>query len=336
LKKIVIILILLLLVVSCTAREESRTVEQQISDYYPFLENTRLVYEGRGNEFAARRVYFDFVKDNQAQLRVDNGGTTLAQSLKIKDGELRKVNSQEGFYYWHKLTATDDNYEVLLKEPLSEGTTWTLNDGRKRYISDTNVQVTTPSGDYKALEVTTEGEEYQQINYYAKDIGLVLSQFKRNETVIETLLKEIKEDSKLVQRIKFFYPDFSAEESKYISQQVEFRTNDTPEEIFTAELQKEPAEGLTPIISENTKINNIELNQAENIVKVDFSKELVTDMNAGHLLESLIIQSIVNTFGHYYNVDKVYLSLAGQPYQSGHMMIERGEHFEREEDIVQY
>ena len=337
-KKIIVILLVAVSLVSCTSQKQKpETVQAEISDYYPFLEDTRLVYEGRGNEFAGRKIYFDFVKDKQAQLRVDTGGTTLAQVVEIKNGELRRLASQEGFYYWQELKVEDDSdYEVLLKEPLTKGTTWTLQDGRKRYISGENVEVTTPQGDYEALEVTTEGKEYKQIDYYAKDIGLVLSQHKSGDVVIETLLKDIERDQAVKQQIKFFYPDFAAEEVKYTTREVEFKTNDSPEKIFTAELRKEAPEGLTAVMSENTTINNIELNREDKIVKVDFSKELLTDMNAGHLLESLIVQSLVDTLGRYYQVDKVYFSLDGKAYESGHMMLEEGDYFEVEEDIKEY
>ncbi|MFO7820219.1 MAG: hypothetical protein R6V17_08305, partial [Halanaerobacter sp.] len=271
-KKLIALLMILFLFVSCTVhkddeqakeeqgKEEVKQSQKEISDYYPFLEETELIYAGRGNEFAGREVYFDFVQGKQAQLREDSGGTTLAQALEIKDGELRRLSSQEGFNYWHRLEIRDkESYEVLLKEPLKVGTSWELSDGRQRYISDKDVEVTTPSGDYKALEVTTEGEEYQQLEYYAEGIGLVFSKYQSGEVVIKTLLEEIKEDSPVRHRVKFFYPDFKAEEEKYIPRRVEFKTNQSAAEVFTKELQKEPPQGLTPVISQETKVNSIEV-----------------------------------------------------------------------------
>ena len=336
-KKAIIVLLILITLTACTAQEESKQESIKINDYYPFLENTKLIYQGQGNEFAGREVYFDFINGNYAQLRIDTGGTTLARIIEIKNGELRVLSNQEEFYQWQKLDMPQKNdYEILLKKPLTVGTTWTLDDGRKRYISDKNVKVTIPQGEYNALEVTTEGEEYQNFDYYVKDIGLVLSKFKTDQNIIKTSLAEIKKDSAVVKKIKVFYPDFSAEDIKYINKNLKFKTNDRKTAVFAKLLREKGPKDLTPLISNQTKINNIEVKQSENIVKVDFSKELVTDMNAGHLLETLIIQSIVNTFGHYYHVDHVYLSLAGEPYQSGHIMIEEGDYFEVEEDIIKY
>jgi hypothetical protein len=50
-------------------------------------------------------------------------------------------------------------------------------------------------------------------------------------------------------------------------------------------------------------------------------------MNSGTGLESMIIQSIVNSLGDYYNTDKVYISINGKPYESGHFALKAGECF---------
>jgi hypothetical protein len=50
-------------------------------------------------------------------------------------------------------------------------------------------------------------------------------------------------------------------------------------------------------------------------------------MNAGSGYESLILQSIVNTLGGYYGVDKVYITIENKPYSSGHIEMKKGEVF---------
>ena len=331
-----LILLVLITCIACAPKESEEDELAEINDYFPAHKDTLLVYQGRGNEFAGRKVYFDFLSQDQVQLRSDSGGTVVAETLRIKEGELRRYHSQEGFYYWYQLDLQEDSdYEVLLKEPLIKGTSWTLNDGRERYISETNVKVTTPKAKFRALEVTTEGEEYKNIDYYVKEQGLVLSQHKSGEVVIETALKKVKQNSKISQQIKFFYPDFAAEEVKYVTRDVKWQTNDQPEEVLATYLKKTPA-GLERVISPKTKIKHIKIDYDEKILRVDFSEELVTDMNAGHLLESLIVTSIVNTFGEYYQLDKVYLSVAGKPYQTGHMMIKEDEYFEVEDHLEEY
>ncbi|WP_408956549.1 GerMN domain-containing protein [Natroniella sp. ANB-PHB2] len=299
-----------------------------IDDYYPFLEDTLLTYQGEGNEFAAQDLYFDFIVDGLAQVRVSNLGTTMGRIIMIEDGEIRSANVAKEFYHLEDLTNKEmAGYDVLLKEPLEEGTSWSLDDGRERYISGVDIEVKTPSGEYQAIEVTTKLEDAIQVDYYVAQIGHVKRDYQGDGFGAKTVLKEIKKDESITYPTKFFYPDFVNEKIKYVIRDIDFSTNDDLRVIFTENLRQVPDEGLTQLISKNTEINQIELEREKGMVKVDFSKELISDMNVGHLLESKIIQSIVNTFGKHYNVDKVYLSLDGRPYESGHMMLREDEYF---------
>ncbi|MCK8816951.1 GerMN domain-containing protein [Natroniella sulfidigena] len=310
------------------ANEIEREKEYELSDYYPFLEDTLLVYQGEGNEFAAQDVYFDFVVDELAQVRVSNPGATMGRIIMIEGGELRSADVAKESHYLEDLTDQEiTEYDVLLKEPLETGTSWTLADGKERYISGIDVEIETPSGEYQAIEVTTELENAIQFDYYVAGVGHVKRNYQTDDFSVKTILEEIKEDTSITYPIKFFYPDFINEKIKYVTREVEFSTNDDLTEIFAEHLRQAPDENLTQLISDDTEINQIELDREEEIVKVDFSQELVTEMNVGHLLETKIIQSIVNIFGGHYNVDKVYLSLEGRPYESGHMMLSEDEYF---------
>jgi diadenosine tetraphosphate (Ap4A) HIT family hydrolase len=50
-------------------------------------------------------------------------------------------------------------------------------------------------------------------------------------------------------------------------------------------------------------------------------------MNAGTSLEGMIITSITNTFGGYYQTSKVKITLDGKPYESGHFLLKPDEFF---------
>jgi spore germination protein GerM len=63
------------------------------------------------------------------------------------------------------------------------------------------------------------------------------------------------------------------------------------------------------------------------MVYVDFSKELISEMNAGAGYEAMILKSITNTLGEYYGVSKVYITVDSSPYSSGHILMEKGEYF---------
>ena len=80
------------------------------------------------------------------------------------------------------------------------------------------------------------------------------------------------------------------------------------------------------MLGPNVKIKSLYLNK-DNTVYVDFTKELVSEMNAGSGYEGMILQCITNTLGAYYGVDKVYITIEGSPYSSGHIMMKKGEAF---------
>jgi len=134
-------------------------VQLTIKDYFSFKENTKYVYEGKGNEYATYNVFVDYLTANNVQLRYNNGGTETVKVIENKDGKLIIQSSKVECYYRENLTQkTSSNGEVLLEEPLIKGTTWTLADNRKRFISNDQVEVITTSGKYKTLEVTTQGK----------------------------------------------------------------------------------------------------------------------------------------------------------------------------------
>jgi hypothetical protein len=51
-------------------------------------------------------------------------------------------------------------------------------------------------------------------------------------------------------------------------------------------------------------------------------------MNAGSGYEAMVLQCVANTFGSYYNKDKVILTVEGALYESGHIKLAKGEYLE--------
>jgi PBP1b-binding outer membrane lipoprotein LpoB len=334
-KKIFATIFLIMLLVSCSSAPNSsgnppavETQQMTIKDYFPSTENVRAKYQGIGNEYAEKEVFVDYVKNDRVQLRVITPGTILAQVYEIKNGELKLITSREEFYYREDLTQVENtNGEIILKEPLVKGTSWTLADGRKRHISNVDVEVTTPSGKYKALEVTTEGNDSSTLDYYAANIGLVKSLFIANDAKVETILEKLEQNAVYTQTLKVYYPDFNNGRIIYKDNSVSLKTNDNIIGFIENHLKTSPDKDIVNPISQNTKINKLYLDNIEGKVVVDFSKELINEMNAGSGLEADIVQSIVNTLGNYYTVDKVYISVEGNPYESGHISINQNEVF---------
>ncbi len=300
-----------------------------IKDYFAYQENTRYVYQGQGNEYASYTTSVDYIKGNRVQLRSNNGGTETVKVLENNNGQLTLLLSKGETYYREDFTQgpnLSSNGEVILKEPLLKGTTWTLADNRKRTISNLDVAVTTPSGNYKAIEVTTEGKSDKVMDYYAPNIGLVKTVFIANGTQVSSILSKLEKNVPLVQSVKFYYPNINEGKLNFTDKKLTFNTNDITKQLFEKEFKSQDQGNSSKLIGPNVKIKSLYLNK-DNMVYIDFTQELLSEMNAGAGYESMILQSIVNTVGAYYGVEKVYLTVEGNPYSSGHIAMKKGEAF---------
>lgn len=297
-----------------------------IKDYYPFLENQVYNYLGSGNEYASYTVWVDYINKDRVQIRKNNGGTEMVTVLENKDGELRSVLSKEEIYYRENFTTKEGAIEeVYLKEPLIKGNSWTLTDGSKRYISNTKVDINTAVGDFKTLEVTTEGKDYKKLEYYALNTGLVKTVFTSQGTEVSSTLNKIQKDTPFIQNVRFYYPTGIDMKLYYVEKKLSFKTNDITKMTFEKLFKESPKEGMGELIGPSVKIKSLYLNK--DVVYVDFSKELASEMNAGTSYEFSILQGITNTIGQYYNFDKVYITIEGEPYSSGHILMKKGETF---------
>lgn len=303
------------------------TVPLTIDDYFSFKENTNYMYEGKGIEYASYNVYVDYVSGNRVQIRSNNGGTETVRVLENKEGVLTQLLSRGECYYRENLTqGLTKNQEILIKEPLVTGTNWVLADGRKRSITNMEVDVNTPLGNYKALEVTTEGKDDKTQDYYAPTMGHVKSVFTSNGFVVSSSLSKLESNVPLTQTVKFFYPNLKDDKISFYIKTLSFKTNDLTKLTFEKAYKELPKGNLSKVLGPNVKIKSLYLNK-DNVVYLDFSKELVSEMNAGSSYESMILQSITNTFGNYYGVEKVYITVEGSPYSSGHYRMKKGEFF---------
>lgn len=309
-----------------------------IKDFYPFKENIKMKYEGIGNEYAGRTVFTDYIKDNRIQIRVVTGGTTSAQVLEIEGGELRLITSKGEFYHRESIIDTENkDYEILLKEPLAQGTTWTLPNGSKRYISNLEKEIETPAGKFKALEVTTESTEHTSYDYYVLNKGFVQSVYKANDMEIITTLESIDENQPVVQTVKFYYPNYAEDKIYFTRKTLNFNTNEDIKSILEKNFKETPNENLNKLLGEKATINKVYLDSKSNTVKIDFSDNFVQEMNAGSGLEMAILKCITNTLGDYFNVDKAMITIGGKPYSSGHIYMKENETMKIElQDAIEF
>ena len=268
-------------------------------DFYPFLENVRLQYDGEGGEFVAERIHFDYVYDNRAQIRRETAGTTVLEVIHYDAGKVYSVlreaeaYQRESFYNLDLMDVEDA--EVLIMDPIAIGTQWEVREGVLREITNVGMVMETPAGEFEVIEVTTYEEDSTFTVYYGKDYGKVKTLFEADETEIYAELVEIDKDYQVVEEVRFFYPDFNEDRLVYFEEAIPFDTNVEVEDIFEEYFRRSPREDsdeYVPLMSGNTSINFIRLNREDFAGHIDFSAEFVTEMNAGTTLENMILSSV--------------------------------------------
>lgn len=175
---------------------DTSSEELKIEEYFPILENVKYVYEGMGNEYASYNVITEYVEGNKVQQRVDNGGTVIARVYEVKDGKITRLLNRGEMYDSENLLSEKDEEEIILMEPLEEGTSWSLEDGSVRQITNISSKVSTTIGEYEAIEVMTERLNSINIDYYAKNVGLVKSVFNSEGFEVSSTLSKIEEIDK--------------------------------------------------------------------------------------------------------------------------------------------
>jgi hypothetical protein len=299
------------------------TPSPKIEDYYPFLENTKYVYEGEGNEFAFMTTYVDYIEENRIQTRTDNGGTETVKVLEIKDGQfLELLNRGETYFRENFIDEEYTSGRILLKEPLEVGNSWTNDSGATSTITNVSKEIVTKIGNFEALEVTTEGKQGKTIDYYAKDTGLIKTVNIGEGYEVSSTISEIVKNQPFIQSITLYYPDVDGVTIHAVDVQISFNTNEEPKDIIEKNVKDL---SVYEVLGPNTKINDLYFDEQENSVHIDLSKEFVTEMNAGSGFEAMILQCLTNTLGDYYQVEEVYITIDGGPYESGHIIIEEGE-----------
>lgn len=309
-------------------QNSDEAVKLTVKDFYPMLADVEYIYSGEGNEFASYSRFTDFLSEDgsRIQTRTSNGGTETVRVIEARDSKLTVIKIINECYYRDNLLAAeaDEQVEILLMEPLMLGTKWSLADGRVRYISGTDVEISTESGKYLALEVTTEDENSTTKDYYASGVGLVKTIFNSDGYEVTSQLSRIKQNAAYVRTIDIFYP--RVDENIYTQPvTLSFKSGDITRLLLQEELRKKALiEDCLSLVSTKTKINSMYLG-SDNIAYIDFSKELITEMSVGSGYEALILQCIANTVGKYYGTDRVYLTVEGKPYESGHISMLEGE-----------
>ena len=350
-------------------KKESKIKEEKVESYFPIEENTKYIYEGiseKDRESLGYDTYISYTKGNKVQRRVETlvAGVSV-EVIEVKDGKITRIYNQpisvsarnEAYReniirddVLNFVPANEDERDILLKEPIKKGNSWKIYDHGKRTITSTSSKIDVLGKPQNAIEVTTEEVGgFIVKDYYVKDIGLVkkvhLTPYESGIIEESSTLKEIKRDYTFTQKIKFYYVNIDDDrfmtnnESDYNlfykEREVQFRTNDITrkmlEEAYKKALEETDNEQEV-VFTKNTKINNLYLNR-DGMVYLDLNKAFVDEVNIGSVFESMRLQCVAATFGNYYGIDKVLLTIDGKNFESGKIVFKNGEHIDVQDGI---
>ncbi|MGL6174945.1 MAG: GerMN domain-containing protein [Cellulosilyticaceae bacterium] len=294
-----------------------------LTTYFPVIKDTVWTFreESTNSEI---KLSIDFMKGNAFQLKIKDKEKVQARVYVQEDGAIYEVAMIEDAQIKQDYTNFRQYKQAILKMPLEKGNSWKLDDERVSTITDTDVMIETPFGAIKAVEVTTKGNGVTEKNYYGEKIGPIKNVYKDNGGRITSELTQFENNKPVEQEVKVFIANQNTAVFKYIIQEVVVHTNEEPKHFLTDLLKKSIGEEYVVPIPKDAVIENIYMDQEQNKLYVDMSKEYY-EMNYGSSVEKLAIQSLVKTVGNYYNVKKVVLTVGGEPYKSEDMEFKEGE-----------
>lgn len=304
-------------------KENPPVEELKISDYFPTAANLYWIYEGVGNEYAGGRVDTEFIDKNRVQLSQDNGGTVMARVFEVNEDGVKLIFSKEESYYRiNYLNETPKQEKFYLKAPLKVGTSW--QDGETTWtIESLEEKIKVPAGEYVCIKVVGKSKDSTLERYFAKGVGLVKQKFIAGEAVVEDNLSKFgdaEKDKNLPKKdLVIFYPSQNID--KVLKDEINeaFKTGESLADKITNILKQDKYR----VLSKDVKL--LDLERRDTVLRVNFSKDLISGMNAGSSYEGLILDSIVNTFGNNFGVEGVIINIEGKGYESGHFAFGKDE-----------
>lgn len=339
-------LIILFSLASCKNGDGETVVsdEPKISDYFPFEENVLLYYNGKTvsttlpandplYEIKADMVtfadYFDAGKLQKRYMMLY--GSSFAYSgevYELKNGELRMNYVVSNFFDHANLFSEPSNVDTLiLKEPLKEGTTWTVRKGSgvndTAKITDMSRSVTVPAGTYDAMviEITDINGSLVSTQYWAKGLGIVKQVTRNPENLQTTELDEVERDAPMSELVYLIYGEGEEGEPLADMGAIDYPTNCDLRQVYIDAAREYLSSKFDYTLDENVKINSLELNRVDNKLKIDLSKAFISEMNKAGDRETEVLQALANTMGWVFRAIDVCFTVDGGPYVSNNITL---------------
>ena len=333
------------------ADDENYELSQNLEQWLPKLENVVLEYQGGGFEGDGFTRTPQFVLEDTYQFVTSSTATTVANIYEYREDSVVSIFSRMETYFRENFMDTGypsetDEESILLQLPIEVGNTWEGIDGTFSEITDSHIPIETENaGTFEAIEVTRTSEEGESVlkSYYAEGIGLVRSESNTENTdedtehlTVSTLSSIHGEEPEYITTT--IYTLDSAETGLEEHEAGIYLNTNDPARMAIAEALKGNHEAIegSPVINDSVEINYMYLDEND-VANVDFSEELLTEMQYDSSTESLVLQAITNTVGAFYRhpVEEVMITVEEEPYMSEHMTYEEEQTIEIDESMVE-
>lgn len=327
------VIALILLLSGCGKGEKRFEQNSQIYEYFPFRENVLYEYKGEGNALASYQIYNTYINGNRLQRRLSpevEDYNRQTEIFEVKDGELRLINGDTFYYRYENQTAYPPEKDMLLlKEPLMLGSKWAISGNDTGEVTGVDVDIETPSGSYKALEVTSVfATGYTQKDYYVKNIGLVQTTYStQSNTPITSTLAKYTENTSVTCGYNIFYPIPGTDEISIQESESELWTNYDLNETVNSILYKASPDGAYKPLLSKGKITDINFATNTSAILLNFDNEVYEQGYVSEAEENSNLYSIAITVGKLLGVQQVFLQVEGKPYSGLYVKLDEDDAF---------
>lgn len=159
------------------------------ADYFPYNAGTKVSYAGKGNEYASYTVDVIGKAGTKVEWRRNNGGTVMAEVFDVQPTQVTQIYREpEAYDNTPRMNNPSNTNEIVLKDPIAVGTTWTTANGPLKIV-DVNASVPVLNNQVLGCVVVVEATG-TTVNrwYYHRNYGLILTVFDPTGANVESRL----------------------------------------------------------------------------------------------------------------------------------------------------
>ena len=284
-----------------------------------------------------------------------DGGNVITENVKLfyadEDNETMVVENVEVTF-----AKADDKYKIVLEELIKgpkdnnltsnipeqtevnevnrqgQDLTVDLSEAFNNFEGDTQEMIAVAS----VVNTMTQFNEVQRVKILVEGEELVDADGNSRGFMVEfpTDLNNMNGEGETTEEVTLYFGNRNADavvaEKTSMTVNDDMSRSDVLKQVIEKLIQGPTSKDLHATIPSEVKVLSVKVEN--NIAYVDFSEEMHTKHWGGAAGESMTINSIVNTLTEFEDIDKVKITVKGEPLAIEHMILE--EPLERNEDMI--